>query len=317
MTRLVFHVELASIPKIEDGDIHVWLYGGHPPYPHVGSVGARAYELESHLGVQPSIVAIDFLSIAMAVTAADTFVARGDASNAWSRAFEMVLPVVNPSTWNNVKPLLERTLRFLSADRWSFEFLPGGVLPPSLAEIGRKRAVIDPSKVDCVSLFSGGLDSAIGALDLLKGGVRPLLVSHSPRGDATAQEDVSDRLPSKCQRLSVNTYPTWQGVDEDSMRTRSFQFLALGTLGAAAISMYRGNATVDLNVCENGLIALNPPLTPRRIGSHSTRTAHPFFLGSMRELFFTIGLPINIHNPYEFQTKGENGFGPLRRKRIR
>jgi hypothetical protein len=241
----------------------------------------------------------------MAVTAADTFVSRGDSSNAWSRTFEIMHPVVNPSAWSAVKPLLERVLRFLSADHWSFEFVAGGVLPPSLAEIRRKREIIDLSKVDCVSLFSGGLDSAIGAVDLLKGGARPLLVSHSPRGDATAQDEVAALLPSKCQRISVSSYPTWQGVDDDSMRTRSFQFLALGALAGSAISMFRGNSTVELNVCENGLIALNPPLTPRRLGSQSTRTAHPYFLEGVRQIMSLVGLPIKIRNPYEHQTKGE------------
>ncbi len=304
MTKLVFHVDRPTIPSDPDGSIHVWLYGGQPPYPHAGTVGAQAYELASHLGVQPSIPAVDLLSVAMAVTAADTFVSRENSSDGWSRTFEILLPVVNPSTWNGVKALLERTLRFLSADHWFFEFVPGGALPPSLAEIRRKRAVIDLSRADCVSLFSGGLDSAIGALDLLKSGARPLLVSHSPRGDATAQEDVAGLLPSECQRFSVNSYPTWSGVDDDSMRTRSFQFLALGALAGTAISTFRGNSTIDLNVCENGLIALNPPLTPRRLGSHSTRTAHPYFFDGMRKIMSTIGLPIKIANPYEFKTKG-------------
>jgi hypothetical protein len=305
MTKLVFHVERSTIPADADGLIHVWLYGGQPPYSHTGSVGAQVYELASHLGVQPSIAAVDFLSVAMAVTAADTFVARGNSSNAWSRTFEIILPVVNPSTWNAVKPILERVLRFLSADHWFFEFVAGGVLPPSLAEIRRKREIIDLSKVDCVSLFSGGLDSAIGAIDFLKLGARPLLVSHSPRGDATAQDEVAALLPSTCQRFSVNSYPTWQGVDDDSMRTRSFQFLALGALAGTAISTFRGNSVIELNVCENGLIALNPPLTPRRQGSHSTRTAHPYFLDGVREIMSIVGLPVKIRNPYEHQTKGE------------
>ena len=97
MTKLVFHVERSTIPRDADDRIHVWLYGGHPPYPHTGSVGAQAYHLAARLGVQPSIAAVDFLSIAMAVTAADTFVSRGDSSNAWSRTFEIMHPVVNPT----------------------------------------------------------------------------------------------------------------------------------------------------------------------------------------------------------------------------
>ncbi|MBR7552326.1 hypothetical protein KC220_27670, partial [Mycobacterium tuberculosis] len=49
----------------------------------------------------------------------------------------------------------------------------------------------------------------------------------------------------------------------------------------------------------------NPPLTARRIGSLSTRTTHPYFLGRLNELFINIGLPVKLLNPYQFKTKGE------------
>jgi hypothetical protein len=248
---------------------------------------------------------MDFVSIAMAVTAADTFVSRGDAPDGWRRSFEITLPLASPNAWQSVKALLERTLQFLSSDTWNFEFLEGGIRPPLSSEIRRKKAVIDLSKTDCVALFSGGLDSAIGVIDLLDAGKRPLLVSHAPHKDADRQEAVAKLLPSACERLSVNSYPTWAGVDDDSMRTRSFQFLALGALAAQSVATYRGWKLADLYVCENGLIALNPPLTPRRMGSHSTRTAHPYFLRGVGELFLSLKIPVQIVNPYRHQTKGE------------
>jgi hypothetical protein len=105
--------------------------------------------------------------------------------------------------------------------------------------------------------------------------------------------------------MSVNTYPTWSGADDDSMRTRSFQFLALGVMAAEAVASYRGSNAIDLVVCENGLIALNPPLTPRRIGSHSTRTAHPHFLRGVQNILDALGLPVRVSNPYRHLTKGE------------
>lgn len=306
MTRLIFHVDRDEIPKDPINDeIHVWLYGGSPPYPHVGSVGAQAMEIASRFTVRPTAATIDFMSIAMAVTAADTFVLRGDAPEGWSRSFEIKLPLAEPDRWQRLAPRLEAALRFLSSDQWFFDFGPGGAQPPTTAEVRRKIDVFDLSKTDCVSLFSGGLDSAIGALDLLAAGRRPLLVSYASRGDAERQEAVGLLLPNKCQRVSVNTYPTWSGPDDDSMRTRSFQFLALGALAAQAIATFRGLQAVQLHVCENGLIALNPPLTPRRMGSHSTRTAHPFFLASMQDIFNEAGLPVAVLNPYEHKTKGE------------
>jgi hypothetical protein len=62
---------------------------------------------------------------------------------------------------------------------------------------------------------------------------------------------------------------------------------------------------VDLFVCENGLIALNPPLTPARVGSLSTRTTHPVVLARFQSLLSNLGLRVNVLNPYEAKTKGE------------
>jgi hypothetical protein len=305
MTRFAFHVDRKSVPEKPDGDVHVWLYGPSPPYEHVGTVGARVYDAATRLLMQPSRAAMDLMSIAMAVTAADTFILRADEPDGWRRTFEMHLPLSDPDRWMPLKAHLEATLRFLSSDLWRFEFTSGGMDPPSMAEIKNRQSVVNLAKVDCVSLFSGGLDSGIGALDLIAQGIRPLLVSHASQGDANKQETVSALLPSACERMSVNSYPTWAGADDDSQRTRSFQFLALGALAAEAVARYRKLPKADLFICENGLIALNPPLTPRRMGSHSTRTAHPHFLGSVQALLDGAGIPAAVSNPYRHVTKGE------------
>lgn len=56
---------------------------------------------------------------------------------------------------------------------------------------------------------------------------------------------------------------------------------------------------------ENSLISINPPLTPARIGSLSTRTTHPVFLGLFKELLEAAELRVNVRNPYQLKTKGE------------
>ncbi|MFX4393007.1 hypothetical protein ABTA65_20265, partial [Acinetobacter baumannii] len=62
------------------------------------------------------------------------------------------------------------------------------------------------------------------------------------------------------------------------MRTRSFNFIAFGALIATALSKnHFSNKIIKLYIPENGLISINPPLTPRRIGALSTRTTHPYF----------------------------------------
>jgi hypothetical protein len=56
---------------------------------------------------------------------------------------------------------------------------------------------------------------------------------------------------------------------------------------------------------ENGFISLNPPLTRSRIGSLSTRTAHPSFISGFQALLDFVGLNVQITNPYQLKTKGE------------
>ena len=87
---------------------------------------------------------------------------------------------------------------------------------------------------------------------------------------------------------------------EPTLRSRSFLFLTLGLYAA-----YAQGPRVPLLMPENGFMAINIPLTPSRIGSCSTRTMHPYFLGTMRGLIAALGFENGIENPLENRTKGE------------
>ena len=58
-------------------------------------------------------------------------------------------------------------------------------------------------------------------------------------------------------------------------------------------------------VPENGLISLNVPLDPLRLGSHSTRTTHPFYMARWNDLLGKLGIDSRLTNPYRYRTKGE------------
>jgi hypothetical protein len=241
----------------------------------------------------------------MAVTAADTFVLRDHAADGWRRAFQVDVPVNRPNLWTPLAPQLSKLLGFLSGDEWGFTFRPDGLLPPLRSDVRRRTPVSDPSRSDCVALFSGGLDSALGVTELIQQGLQPLLVSHAATGDATFQDLVAPKLPSRMQRFSFNAYPSRDGENDVTMRTRSFQFIAAAALVAQTLHSFRGGDSIAVYVCENGLIALNPPLTPRRIGSHSTRTAHPYYLAMFQELLDAAQIPAKLINPHRHETKGE------------
>ena len=209
--------------------------------------------------------------------------------------------------WQQQRSLLQETLHFLSGDLWDFEFSQSDFQIPSKITHRRARKIhIDNH--DSVCLFSGGLDSTIGAIDLTQQGKKPVLVSHAYPKDREKQDDVYNKLRLTNAKFQVVANPRKvKEIPVDvQMRTRSFNFIAFGALIATALSKnHYNNQTVNLYIPENGLISINPPLTARRIGSLSTRTTHPFFLGKLNELFVNIGLPVKLLNPYQFKTKGE------------
>ena len=126
MTTLIFNHDKNLLPNETSDIIPVLLYGLEAD----NRIGHPIIEKIERLGVKVSEISMDFLSIALAVTAADTFVQRETAEDAWSRKFTIKLPLANPSVWLEVKQDLERALHFLSGDMWSFEFLPNGFSSP-------------------------------------------------------------------------------------------------------------------------------------------------------------------------------------------
>lgn len=260
------------------------------------------------IGVFPSEIGIDLLVLAAHVHAADTRISRTEQSqDSWTREIRLVVPVSDLTRWNAIEPTLKKTLDFLTGDRWTIEFR---ARPDRFATI----AQIAPSSLapsfDSISLFSGGLDSLIGTIDLLESEATPLLVSHYGDGATSdAQNKLFDGLKrhytkSSFDRLRVNvTFVKGlvHGVgSENTMRGRSFLFFALGVLAGTGFGRH-----FALLVPENGLIALNVPLDPLRLGSNSTRTTHPYYMARWNDLLRGLGIDGEIRNPYWNKTKGE------------
>jgi len=173
----------------------------------ISFIGNPIIDKVKRLGVHISDQVMDFLSIALAVTAADTFVRREDAEDGWTRQFSLQLPLHNPGRWQPIKRDLESALHFLSGDIWNFEFQEGGYPPPVPYRWRDRYHLIRLRGLDCVCLFSGGLDSAIGAIDLLSQGRAPLLVSHAYKGDKIHQDKIAEALKGRYSRFEINADP--------------------------------------------------------------------------------------------------------------
>ena len=264
-----------------------------------GVVGRTFREAVRRQGLDPSIKAWDFALLALAIIAADHGCLRKESPDGWTREIELHIALVQPEIWEPHLELLAQALRFLSGDIWSLKVHQGGLSP--LTRTRRTKTPIVEG--DCVCLLSGGVDSLIGGIDLVAQGFKPVFVSQVAKGDSDRQSTFATAIgQSQCGHVQLTHAVNVPDTSERSQRARSVMFLALGSLVASTIE---DDGACELIVPENGFISYNVPLTHRRIGSLSTRTTHPHFLGLVQQLWDNVGIKTQIRNPYQHMTKGE------------
>jgi len=269
---------------------------------------------------QANETAMDLLLLAASVYALDKLVLRNNAPDCWHRKFVLRLPVSDARKWNSVKNDLDRCISFLTGDSWDINFIPQET---SLDHLN--HPVMLPQTSDAVSLFSGGLDSLIGAIDWLElnkdNGLRLCVVGHYDGEIVGTNSDQKkllrqlkseypDRITDIFVRIGHNNESTKNR--EPSLRGRSFLFVALGIFVASAFG-----PNTPLFIPENGTIALNIPLTPSRRGSCSTRTAHPHYLDILSHVLAELGFTNPFSNPLGQKTKGESVLQCLNRELLR
>jgi 7-cyano-7-deazaguanine synthase in queuosine biosynthesis len=297
----------AYMPELGSGDPRVCVDMRQPHGSH--SLGPDIIaRIAGMVGRTPTDLACDFLTVCSAAYAADLSIPRVYAANRWERDILLHVPVGDPNLWNAAGEELCGLLRFLTGDAWDVQFrATSGVSSPPLAR--------EPLEgIDTVCLFSGGLDSLVGAIDLLAENRPVALVGHYGSGQTNPVQQRVLRALRGEYGSAIHDFtfyvqpPKTHAADEDttqkdgetSMRSRSVMFLALGAAVASALG-----PSTRLIVAENGLISLNVPLTTARMGSFSTRTTHPYFIASFRELLAKLGMTLPIVMPYCFNTKGE------------
>lgn len=265
----------------------------------VATAGWSVTQVLRQRALRPDHIAWDLLAIALSVIVADGTLKRNTSSDGWTREFQLDIALHDPTRWEPFAESLASALAFLTTDRWQMAFREGGMLPETPKNPRRSSA-------DTVALLSGGLDSLIGAIDLTAQGRKLFAVSQVVRGDADKQKRFARLIGGGLEHLQVNHNANARHRQkESSQRARSLIFLAFAVLAATTTQRYLDGDTVPVYVCENGFIAINPPLTNARIGSLSTRTAHPDFLGRLQEILDGVGLRVSLTNPYAEKTKGE------------
>lgn len=255
-------------------------------------------------GWTPTRAGIDLLRFAAGVYCGDRTVQRRTQRDGWTRSMRVDVPVTDPALWGEAG--WAQTLGFLTGDQWDIRARRNRTPAPTAAGL----------QIDAVSLFSGGLDSLCGVIDLLEEDPnrRLLLVGHHEGGQAsTAQRNLYKMLAETygervhLRRLFCRPAPPDEqqaqplpGHHERTTRSRSLLFISAALAAASATG-----PTIPVFVPENGWIGLNVPLTRARTGSASTRTTHPHLMTLLSESCRRSGIDNPIINPYRLQTKGE------------
>ena len=261
-------------------------------------------------------VLVDLLELAVYVYCADQFRGRGgdtmpELGKKWRRAFRFQVPVRYPEVWSrsDVQDLLIGTLGFLSDDDYAFEFVPHpDPVPPGLQHhldlVGSEDRGFVP---DDVMLFSGGLDSLVGAVDSLIGqGRRAALVSHQASPMIISKQSrlvaaLRERTePFQLFHVPIGVNKGHEKAAEFTQRSRSFLF---ATLGLVVAQLFGRNI---VRFYENGVVSVNLPIASHVLGTRATRTTHPRVLAELGRLFSVVlEKPITVENPYFWKTKSD------------
>ena len=218
------------------------------------------------------------------------------------RALELEVAVSSPDAWQPHSERLAALLGLLTGDSWSLSW--------QRRREPRLAAITEQPAADLCLLFSGGADSACGAVVARQEGREALLVSHSDWSSVAGEQSTTldalevalgSRAPHVRWRFARQQQQVGSGAsfdNEPSRRSRSLLFLALGAAASAT-------AGTELWVAENGFTSLNPPLMAESLGALSTRTTHPAFVTGLAETLTDVGLNIQIRNRFIALTKGE------------
>jgi 7-cyano-7-deazaguanine synthase in queuosine biosynthesis len=253
---------------------------------------------------------LDLLELAGYIFAADRCVFRGPKTaleyQRWSRSFEFHVRVRDYDFWSKpvVGETLARALLFMSGDAsYKFYFEPGFSTPPT-GLFDRPGFSIHSGERVQVTLFSGGLDSLCGALELLSSGTdKIILVSHQSKTVTTHTQRalvaaLSKKYPRRIHHYSFEC--TLRGIraQEESQRTRSFLYTSI----AYAIASVCGQNT--FHVYENGVTSLNLRRREDQLNARTSRTTHPQTIGKLADFFSLLGESnVSIRLPFLYHTK--------------
>jgi 7-cyano-7-deazaguanine synthase in queuosine biosynthesis len=241
-------------------------------------------------------VAVDLVRIAGSAYLADRLSAR---PAAFSRRLRVRVGVTTPAAWEGEPATaVADLLAWLTGDAWDVDLMDDHTPRPD-------AALEKACQCESVALLSGGMDSFLGAVYLVA--AQPDRLSFLGHKDSATAVRQAQSVVEGWMRRSYSPPPSYTRLafaqampkKEASSRSRSLLFMAMGTALASA------SQASTLYVPENGFTSLNLPLHPNRGGALSTRSTHPETFHRFNGLLQSLGIEVEVKNPFAWLTKGE------------
>ncbi len=256
---------------------------------------------------------LDLLELASYAFAMDRLISRGrkDALeyHRWGRSIDFYMRVRDFDFWSqaSVANALRAALLFMTGDEdIMFHFEPGHSTPPTNL-FDAPGFSLDAGTMGLeVTLFSGGVDSLAGALELLTSRTcKVILVSHlSQPGTRHTQNALvnalQSRFPGRVLRYGFDCTLRDTRAVEETQRSRSFLYTSIAYAIASSYGLRQ------FTVYENGVTSINLRRREDLANARASRTTHPQTISQLAKLFSMIEeREVTIKLPYLFCTKAD------------
>ena len=205
---------------------------------------------------------------------------------------KLVFETANRNWWKSIKENLEEIYYFLTGNSINIEF-------KEISQITLEY-VQKESEYDYLSLFSGGLDSLIGALYLDKKDERFILSHTMTSSNMFGKTKVlynSSEILKNYPFINITTQFKSKILKPVSPQTRTLLFI----LNSIPICEYFGIS--EIKIFENIALMINPPISIYSIPTKTTRPEVIFALNKIFEKYLSFKLKIDLS--FRFYTKAE------------
>lgn len=312
MSRVPFHLVLANGAQEDYKDIHPLVLDYRSDYPCTRRVRLNLPNFVLNVLHLPDRV-LDLLEIAAYIFATDRWISRGPIDQveykSWSRPINFIIRVRDFNFWNHdpVKRTLVDTLKFMMGDhdlRISFQCghktAPTGLFDSQEFHISQGTDSIK------VILFSGGIDSLAGALDVLTSGIdHVILASHegstyTRKTQRALFKALEQHYPNRVYHYPFRCHLQGKRALDETQRSRGFLFCSIAFALATA---YEQN---EFYIFENGITSINLYRREDLANARASRTTHPQAISRLQHLFELISeCSFTIHHPFLQLTKAE------------